>query len=334
VRASLVLATLLISIAGCNPHGETRRAAHVRVAVGGQTQLIYLPLTLAEKLGYYREQGLDVHIDDFAGGSRALQSLLGGSADVVCGYFDHTVQMAADGRELKAFVAILRYPGLIAVRAPRPRLRIVSLADLKGAMVGVTAPGSATHFFLNYLLMRNGLRAEDVSVTSIGASSASAIAAIERNQVDAGIVVEPTFTQLQDRIPDIHVLADTRTAGGVKATFGVDEYPAAVLYAPESWLTAHHTEARRLAAAIVRTLDWIQSHAPEQIAALVPEFVGTDSDAYERAVVNMLAAYSRDGRLNEAGAKAVHDVLALSLEKVRTADIDLRQTFTNDYLPR
>jgi NitT/TauT family transport system substrate-binding protein len=303
----------------------------VRVAVGGQPQLIYLPLTLAERLGYYADERLRVDIQDFPGGARALQALLGGSADVVCGYYDHTIQMAAEGRTLVAFVSMLRYPAMMAVVAPQPKRPIASVADLKGAMVGVTSPGSSTHFFLAHILVRGGLRADDVSVTGIG-TSASAVAAIERSHVDAGIVVEPTFTQLSRRIPNLRVLADTRTADGVEATFGVHAYPAAVLYAPEEWLSAHSETATRLARAIRRTLDWIRSHSGEDVAGKVPEFVGSDRAAYLEALRHMLPAYSEDGRIDEDGAEAVRHVLGLSLERVRATRIDVRRTFTNKFV--
>lgn len=324
------VAGCLCAVAACAERGG--EPTRVRLAVGGQPQLIYLPITLADRLGYYAEEGLDVQIQDFPGGARALQSLLGGSADVVCGYYDHTVQMAAEGRELTAFVAMLRYPGLVLVVSPTPRQRVGAVADLRGAIVGVTAPGSATHFFLNYLLVKSGLKPESVSVTGIG-TSASAVAAVERSHVDAAIVVEPTFTQLRSRVSGLRVLADTRTAEGVRATFGVDEYPAAVLYAPQQWLSANEDTARRLARAIVRTLEWIRAH-PDEIPSKVPEFVGADRDVYMQAVAHMLPTYSVDGRINAAGTTVVRDVLALSLDTVRRANVDVGRTFTDAYLPR
>ena len=84
--------------------------------------MVYLPTTLAQELGFYKEEGLDVELQDFAGGAKALQALVGGSADVVSGFYDHTIQMAAEGRELVAFVTMLRYPGPGAgdVAAERP----------------------------------------------------------------------------------------------------------------------------------------------------------------------------------------------------------------------
>src|SRR6476660_8531194 len=127
---SVLFLCVLITVSAC-----TRRAsdgAHVRVAVGGQNQMVYLPTTLAQELGFYREEGLDVELQDFAGGAKALQSLVGGSADVVCGFYDHTIQMASEGREFVAFVTMLRFPGLVLVTSPQSAGAVSTIADLKG----------------------------------------------------------------------------------------------------------------------------------------------------------------------------------------------------------
>src|SRR3989442_13505842 len=67
----------------------------VHIAVGGKTALYYLPLTLTERLGHFRDEGLNVRISDFAGGTRSLEAVVGGSADVVAGAYEHTINMQA-----------------------------------------------------------------------------------------------------------------------------------------------------------------------------------------------------------------------------------------------
>src|SRR5215470_2725805 len=80
--------------------------AKVRLAVGGQAALYYLPLTVTERLGYFKDAGLAVEISDLKGGSQALQALVGGSADVVTGAFDHTIQMAAKNQPIVGAVQL------------------------------------------------------------------------------------------------------------------------------------------------------------------------------------------------------------------------------------
>src|SRR5712671_4834918 len=76
----------------------------VVVAVGGRSLFYYLPLTLADRLGYFKDEGLNVEIADFPGGAKALQAMVGGSADVVSGAFEHVVDMHAKGVEVQEFV--------------------------------------------------------------------------------------------------------------------------------------------------------------------------------------------------------------------------------------
>src|SRR2546425_4848531 len=137
---------VLIQCSACARPPESG-ARRVRIAIGGQNQLVYLPTTLARELGLYREEGLDVELQDHAGGAKALQALVGGSADVVSGFYDHTIQMAADQRELVAFVTMLRFPGLILVTSPH-RPEITRVEDLKGRIAGVTTAGSSSQMML------------------------------------------------------------------------------------------------------------------------------------------------------------------------------------------
>src|SRR6185503_3042239 len=67
----------------------------VRLAVGGKSAVYYLPLSVTERLGYFKDAGIDVEISDVASGGRALQAIVGGSADIGNGNFDHTIQMQA-----------------------------------------------------------------------------------------------------------------------------------------------------------------------------------------------------------------------------------------------
>ncbi|MDI1263240.1 MAG: ABC transporter substrate-binding protein, partial [bacterium] len=82
----------------------------VTIAIGGGSCLCYLPTVLAKQLGEYEKAGLAIELVDLKGGSDALKAVLGGSADVVSGYFDHCVNLAAKKQELQSFVVYDRYP--------------------------------------------------------------------------------------------------------------------------------------------------------------------------------------------------------------------------------
>jgi NitT/TauT family transport system substrate-binding protein len=317
---------------GACGRATTGSARHVRVAIGGQNQMVYLPTTLAQALGFYRDEGIDAELQDFAGGAKALQALVGGSADVVSGFYDHTIQMAAEGRELVAFVTMLRFPGLVLVTSPQSAATLTTISDLKGRIAGVTTAGSSSQMLLTYIMQRHGLAADAVSITAIG-SAATAIAALEHGKVDVGMVADPAFTLVHRRNPGVRVLADLRTADGVNAALGTRAYPASVLYAKGEWIRANRDTTERLARAITRTLAWMQAHSPQEIADKTPQtFRGEDDALYVEALKASMPMFSPDGLMAADGAEVVRTLLAGSMEKVRTATIDVSKTYTNEFI--
>jgi NitT/TauT family transport system substrate-binding protein len=324
------LSIVVIQSLACARVAESGRATHVRIAIGGQNQMIYLPTTLAQELGFYREEGLEVELQDFQGGAKALQALVGGSADVVSGFYDHTIQMAAEGRALVAFVTMLRFPGLVLVTSPRSR--VTTIEDLKGHVAGVTTAGSSSQMLLTYILQRHGIAADSVSITAIG-SAATAVAAIEHGRVDAGMMADPSFTLVQRRNPTVRVLADLRDAAGVKAAFGTSAYPGSVLYSTGEWVRTNPDTAGHLARAVLRTLQWMQSRSAEDIAMKTPKaFRGEDDALYTDALRSSMPMFSPDGVMAADGADIVRTLLAGSLEKVRMANIDISKTYTNEFV--
>jgi NitT/TauT family transport system substrate-binding protein len=317
---------VLILFTGCAT--PVQQGPKVRIAVGGQPQLVYLPTTLAMQLGHYHDEGLDVELIDFQGGAKALESLLGGSADVVSGYFDHTIQMAAEGKRMKAFVTMLRYPGLALVSSGS----VSSITGLRGKNVGVSAPGSSTHLMLNHLLRQAGLPAESVSAVGIG-MTAGAVAAMENGRVDAAIMAEPAISQLTARKGPLKILADARTPDGVRAIYGTETYPAAVFYAMADWIQHNEEIAKRLTRAIRRTLEWIARHDASEIAAKMPhEFSAGDLAMYTHAIRSGKLMYSPEGRMPEDGAAAVAAVMAANYEKVRLAKVNASECYTNQFV--
>src|SRR3954467_9620272 len=162
----------------------------VTIAVGGAGCLCYLPTMLAQELGEYKKAGVEVELVDFKGGSQSLTAVIGGSADVVSGYFDHCVNLAAKNQALEAFVVYDRYPGLALVVGPKQAGKINAVKDLKDTRVGVSAPGSSTDFFLKYMLAKNGVDPNAVGVVGIGLA-ATAVAAMEQGSVDAAVMLDP-----------------------------------------------------------------------------------------------------------------------------------------------
>lgn len=308
------------------------QAQRVTLAIGGAECLCYLPTMLAEQLGEYKKAGLDVEMVKFKGGSDALKAVIGGSADVVSGYFDHCVNLAAKNQALEAFVVYDRYPGFALVVSPKHSGTVKTVKDLANKKVGVSAPGSSTDFFLKYILSKNGVDPNSVGVIGVGLG-ATAVAAMEQGTIEAAIMLDPAVTQLQGRNKDTtKVLVDTRTQKDTLDVFG-GEYPGGALYTRSDWITKHPKETQALANAIVATLKWIHSHTPEEIADKMPaDLIGPDKALYIAALKNTLPMYSQTGRMDPKGAQAVLAVFSQSVPEIAKANIDLSKTYTNKFV--
>jgi NitT/TauT family transport system substrate-binding protein len=302
----------------------------VSLAVGGKPLLYYLPLTLAEELGYFEDEGLEVTVSDFAGGSKSLQALLGGSADVVTGAYDHTIQMQAKGQPITATVVLGRFPGIVLGVVEGKAAEYQGPESLKGWNVGVTAPGSSTNFMVNYLLSRHGFQPSDVSFIGVGGGP-SAVAAVRRGEVDAIANLDPVITQLETA-GAIKVVADTRTQAGSEQVYG-GGYPAAVLYTKPDFVEENPKTLQALVNVFVRTLDWLQKASTEEIAAKVPEayFLG-DRAAYTASLERSKPMYSPSGELDMTAAENARKVLAAFDESVKQADIDLAKTWDGRFV--
>ncbi|MBR1222216.1 ABC transporter substrate-binding protein [Bradyrhizobium sp. U87765 SZCCT0131] len=302
------------------------------LGVGGKSLLYYLPLTLTERLGYFKEEGLNVTITDFGGGAKALQSLIGGSADVVTGAYEHTIRMQAKGQEIAAVLELGRFPGIVlGVRKDRAA-GVKSFRDLKGMKIGVTAPGSSTNFFVNALIAREGLKADDVAIIGVGAGM-SAVAAMKKGDIDAMSNLDPVMTKLEQD-GDIAVLADTRTEEGNMKLFGGNN-PAAVVYLKRDFIAKYPVTTQHIVNAFYKSLKWLAKATPEDVARTVPEeyYLG-DKALYLASVKASAPMYSRTGVIPPEGMKNALDMLLQFDPELKDARIDLPRTFDGRFVAK
>jgi NitT/TauT family transport system substrate-binding protein len=311
---------------------QTPEKKDLILGVGGKGLLYYLPLTLAERLGYFKEQGLNVTINDFAGGAQSLQSLVGGSVDVVAGAYEHTIRMRAKGQDIKAVIELGRFPGItLGVRTEKAGI-VKSAADLKGMKIGVTAPGSSTNFFAMYLMVKAGLKSDDAAFIRVGASM-TAVAAMQKGEIDAISNLDPVTTKLeQDKA--IVVLADSRTEEGNQKLFGGNN-PAAVVYLKTDFIQKNPETTQRIVNAFYKTLKWLEKATPEDVVQTVPEeyYLG-DRNLYLSAFKASSPMYSKTGIIPEQGMKNANEMLVLFDKEVADAKVDLRKTFDDRFVKK
>jgi NitT/TauT family transport system substrate-binding protein len=304
----------------------------VSIAVGGKNLLYYLPLTIAESLGYFKDEGLDVSIVDFAGGSQALRAVVGGSADVVSGAFEHTINMQAKGQRLRAFVLQGRAPQIVLGINPKTMPNFKGVADLKGKKIGVTAPGSSTNVMANFVLAKAGIRPNEVSIIGVGAGN-GAVAAMRSGQIDAISNLDPVISLLQ-RSGDLKIVSDTRIVAEADKVFG-GPMPAGCLYAPQAFIDKNPATTQALANAIVRADRWIHAAGASDIVKAVPEsYLLGDRALYLASFNKVREAIALDGIMPEDGPKTALKALASFEPSVKPDRIDLAKTYTNEFARR
>jgi NitT/TauT family transport system substrate-binding protein len=324
---------LFSAFAVASAYGQKVEKPDVHIAVGGKSALYYLPLVLTERLGHFKDEGLtNFRISDFAGGTRSLEAVVGGSADVVAGAYEHTINMQSRRQNFQAFVLYGASPQISVAISAKLADKYRSPKDLKGLKVGVSAPGSSTNMVVNYLLAQGGLKPTDVAIIGVG-QGATVIAAIEQGRVDLISQTDPAVTMLE-KDGKVKVIAETRTPEGTQKIFG-GPMPAGSFYAPIEFIKRNPNTVQAMTNAMVRTLIWMQEATPQQILATVPEeYLLGNKAMYLFAFNNVRSAYSKDGYFSDAGAKTTLKALASFNENIKPAQINLAQTYTNEFVKK
>lgn len=301
----------------------------VSIAVGGQALVYYLPLSIADINGYFKEEGLNVKIADFAGGSKALQAVVGGSADVCSGAFEHTINLQTKKQFYRSFVLQGRAPmiGLAVSKKNMPDYQ--SPADLKGKKIGVTAPGSSTNMLVSFFLKQHGLKDSDVSIIGVGAG-AGAVTALRSGQIDAISNVDPVLSIL-DYAGDIQIIADTRSLKVTEEIFG-GPMPSGCLYASQRFIDENPNTTQALANAIVKADKWIQQVGVDEVMKVVPEsYLLGNPEVYKLALTKSFEGLSPNGLMNEKGPETALKALASYIKNFNAEAIDLSKCWTNDF---
>src|SRR5690242_1505448 len=308
-------------------------AAHaadkITVMVGGYEKQIYLPAKLAESLGYFKDEGLDVTLLNEPAGVDAENELLAGAVQGVVGFYDHTIDLQSKGKFLESVVQFSQAPGeveLVSTKHPE----IKSPADFKGKSLGVTGLGSSTNFLTQYLAVKNGLKLGEFTSVPVGAG-ATFIAAMQQDKIQAGMTTEPTISRLL-KSGEAAVLVDMRTIEGTKAALG-GTYPAASHYMQTDWVDAHKDTVQKLANAFVKTLKFIDEHSADEIAAKMPkDFYVGDQEGYVKALAAGKAMFTPDGVMPEDGPKTVLTVLSTFSKDLQGKQIDISKTYTTEFV--
>lgn len=314
--------------------GSLLSAAHagekITLMVGGMEKQIYLPAKLAERLGYFKEQGLDVELVNEAAGVDAENELIAGGVQGVVGFYDHTIDLQAKGKYIESVVQFSHTPGEVELISSKLADKIKTPADFGGKTLGVTGLGSSTNFLTQYLAVSHGVPVSEVTSLAVGAGN-TFIAALKQGKIDGGMTTEPTVSRLIDT-GAAKVLVDLRSPASTQKWLG-GLYPAASLYMQNDWVNSHKPTVQKLSNAFVKTLRYISTHNADEIAAQMPaDYYAGDKAMYVKALSVGKVSFIADGRMPESGPTTVLKVLSSFDKAVTGHKIDLSKTYTTEFV--
>jgi NitT/TauT family transport system substrate-binding protein len=299
----------------------------LQLAVDSRTSLCYLPLTVAERLGYFAAEGLDVQVKEMAEPGQALQALLSGAVQALSGPYSASVLLRARGQSFPSIVVQGRTPQLVMGVSRKSMAGYRDLRDLRGRKVAIAGIGTGSHRMVQVLLNTARLGSESVQLVPLGSQS-SALASFRNGLVDAICYSDPVMTQLEQD-GALRVVADTRTVRGNADVFG-GPLPAGCLSVSAEYLASHGAECQAMVDAMVRALKWLQTAGPSDINRTVPEsYFHGDRALYLSAFSRVREAWTPDGLMPEGGPATVARMLARLDQGTGPEQVDLAQTFTN-----
>jgi len=301
----------------------------VNMAIGGLNWVPYSPVILARAMGMFEKHGIDLILNDSSTGGATTNAVVSNSADVGCGYFDHTAQVASKGKEMQGFVLMTSTPAISGFVLPG-KDSIKGAKDLIGKKVSAD-PGGSTSFVLRHYLRKNGVDPAQVAIVQTGQANTT-VAAASQGLMDACVTGEPATTVINKQLTGCRMLFDTRSPEGAQALFGSD-YPAATLYAMKTWIDSHPREAQGLTDAIIETLGFMEKNSPQVIVdKMPPEIQGTNKALYLELFGNMSHIFAKGGKFTLGGVKTCIDVLGSGIPEVAAANIKPEQLYTMKFV--
>lgn len=291
LKAVFVLLALLALAPAAGVRAADPPEIRVSLICGGMTPML---AQIAINDGSFARAGLQVEKYCFPGGAPAVQALIGKSVDIFIGSYEHVLRQRARGFDVKAYGEI--YDGMSYVLIAKANSPLHGLADLKGATIGITAAGS-----LSDTALRQGLESvhinpdRDVQIVNAG-TGATMYAALESGRIAAGMITEPSTTQL--------------VADGQYRVLYAPKTPFAgnVLMANASWVKAN-AGAMRTLLRVLRDVDRRTRAKPASaIGPMTMDFPNVGPRIMLQAIMHQLENVPPGLRVTQRGTDSVQSI--------------------------
>lgn len=275
---------------------------------------VFAPVFIAKEKGYFAEEGIDLQLEPFPGGSNAVVLVASGDLDLGIGgagpaFWNGSEQglpitVIAPGHQEDNPVAT----PLMISREKCESGEITSVSELKGKKVAVNAPG-ATEYWLDQALSTGGLTIDDVDLQYL--AFPDAVAALASGAVDAAMVGEPLATKAEQDGFAVRLATDFPILG-VQPT---------LVFANDGWLADHPEQAEAFVTGYLRAAiemsdgGWSDSTN----LSIIEEYTGVPVDLVSASIKPV---YAVDGIVNIEGLSGLQSFFRERGQLEYAADLD------------
>jgi len=322
----------LIVLAACGGTNTTggggSQAVSLKIMVGGLNKQIYLPNMLAQRLGYFKAENLDVTLIDEGSGQASEEEVVAGNVDAGSGAYVHPMVLNTQGKKIETICQFGIAPGEAEV-VDASLTNITSVKDLAGKNLGVTDLGSGTHVLTQAILGSAGVDPTKAHYVAVGAGD-TFIAAIQQKKIAAGMTTYPTISRLVNSGKG-KILVSLLTPDSTRAALGGD-YPFIGIFAKNDWVNSNKAVAQRLVNAYVKTLKYIHSHTPDEIASQMPtDYFAGDKASYVADLKDQLSIFGNDCKMPAGGPETVQKIQQQFVSSYKGKSANLSETYTNEF---
>ncbi|MFP4273566.1 MAG: ABC transporter substrate-binding protein [Paracoccaceae bacterium] len=301
--------------------------------------MLYLPVYVAEQMGYFADEDIDPNLQVFkAGGGTSMAAVLGGDMDVYIGSTSAALRAASqDTNAVIAGALMTQYASNVVMRGAYAEEKGLTedssieerLAALEGARIGVTGAGSGTHQLALYMLTEAGLDPErDATVVFVGGSR-EILAAFSRDRIDAFTLSNPTS---DTAIADYNGFLLFNTAAG--ALPELDGHLYISVNTRRAWLDENPELAKRMMRAIQRAQQAMHDpdlteEARDKVHAAY--FENFDKALFDRAWTSVVPAYPTSPEITREQMERVVNFLETFSER-KFDGLDIDAAYTNELI--
>ncbi|WP_458408082.1 ABC transporter substrate-binding protein [Anaerotignum sp.] len=287
---------------GCSSQQEETTLTPVRLNEVVHS-VFYAPQYVAQELGFFEEEGLDVTVAVGNGADKSMTALLSDSADIALLGTEAGIYVYNEGKEdyPKAFAQLTQRAGNFLVsRVDEPDFQ---WTDLKGKSVIGGRLGGMPELVLEYVIKENSMTiGKDMEIIN-NIDFSSTAGAFTGNVGDYTVEFEPVATTLEQNGSG-YIVASLGEASGY--------VPYTVYMARDDFMTEHPDVIEAFTRAIYRGQQWVETHTSEEVAEVVlPQFPESDTETLATIIERYKAqdTWKTDPIFSEEGFTLIQDIM-------------------------